>query len=581
MSYASQLAADQRTPVSLLRITLDSCDRTFGTSPCLASGSKCYNTRHTCVYTTAYLNTTGKVHRFTSNDAPLPFKDGERPYLLAVRPMPTEIDETRTITSRVQVQLLDEPDTDVGVDPYVSSRSSVQGTFWQKLLARNPNYKGRQVELLEGFTGEPEANFATKFVGFIERIYLRRGRVTLEVVDRIKDLTTIFWPPKLGLRLRLALADTDVVVNLEQHDDFAALPASGHILVNDEVIAYSSKSSTAYSLAVSARGEWGTVAADHDLGDRVGRAIYYSPRTAKNMLGQVMTDNGLVANVDYDLTALTAIGANLFPTPLLEGKLAKPERLDVLLFELAWHADSYMWVGEALKLTFTRKLPNQSGRIYHTLTDGANFVLHSISGDMKDEDRRTRVELYWNRDVLAEDNETPEDFRRLAVAWNAESESADLYDGQQIETVFSRWLYTTAESDLDAYVRKVNRFAVRQQMRLNEAPIEIEGQVELKDQDVHTGSWCMVSTDRLTDIHGNPLTNQRFVVIRREVIGNKIQLRLRRTSLRKFCIIAPSSYSSKTWATATEAERDYGAIANAAPNYGKMDQNGNDGYILA
>ena len=91
MSYDANLAAFSRTPITLVKLTLDYCTRTFGTTPCLATGTKCFNTIETCKFTTAFLNAAGQVYRFTSTNAPTPWNTGERPYLIGVKLLPNEI----------------------------------------------------------------------------------------------------------------------------------------------------------------------------------------------------------------------------------------------------------------------------------------------------------------------------------------------------------------------------------------------------------------------------------------------------------------------------------------------------------
>lgn len=62
-----------RTPIVLVVLSMDFCGRTFGVDPCLATGTKCFNTWPTCKYLTAYLKTT-KDYKFTSRAAPgIPF----------------------------------------------------------------------------------------------------------------------------------------------------------------------------------------------------------------------------------------------------------------------------------------------------------------------------------------------------------------------------------------------------------------------------------------------------------------------------------------------------------------------------
>lgn len=159
-----------RTPSTLIIITLDYCSRIFGTSPCLATGTPCYNTWPTCKYQSAYVNV-GKDYKFTLREKPVPFP-GPRPYLLNETYLSTEIkpDESITVDYRITLEFQDEPDSDIGIDPYVSQRSSVQGTFWRKLKARNNNYKGRFVKIKKGYidTGYIENDYVDYFIGVLE-----------------------------------------------------------------------------------------------------------------------------------------------------------------------------------------------------------------------------------------------------------------------------------------------------------------------------------------------------------------------------------------------------------------------------
>jgi hypothetical protein len=162
MSYDRETSKLSRTPVTLVVITLDFCALTYGVLPCTATGGpgeECYNTFPTCQDKQNYDRTT-KEYRFTSLDAPY-IKDA-RPYLDTIDWMQTEIKPgSLTIIGRSTLTMADEPDTDIGIDPYVENRSSVQGTFWKKLLARNKNYSGRRVEIYKGYTVEGSSVFIT------------------------------------------------------------------------------------------------------------------------------------------------------------------------------------------------------------------------------------------------------------------------------------------------------------------------------------------------------------------------------------------------------------------------------------
>lgn len=71
--YADQ---PQRTPITLVSITLDACGNVFGQSPCSATGEPCYNTFYTCKDRQNYLKAS-KEYLFSTAAAPaLPPESG-------------------------------------------------------------------------------------------------------------------------------------------------------------------------------------------------------------------------------------------------------------------------------------------------------------------------------------------------------------------------------------------------------------------------------------------------------------------------------------------------------------------------
>ena len=114
MAYFDEIAAISVKPVTLVVITMDFCDRVYGTSPCTASGPvgyECYNTRATCQDPANYLNTTGKKYKFCLKEGlnPLP---GEtvRPYLKErPRGRAAEIKPEANLTSNASLQLVFQP----------------------------------------------------------------------------------------------------------------------------------------------------------------------------------------------------------------------------------------------------------------------------------------------------------------------------------------------------------------------------------------------------------------------------------------------------------------------------------------
>lgn len=216
MTYSTELNKISRRKIDLLILKMDYCTLTFGVLPCTASGTPCYNTYPTC--TDGYVKGS-KDYKFINEGLPLSVVDdyyGAKPYIKDFNDLPTEIKEMDTVVKRLKINLYDEEDNDVGIDPYRDQRTNITGTFWKKFLTRNRNYKGRILELYEGFEGMLEADFQLKFAGSIDNIELGKGTVTIEAVDLLKKLSEVEYPLNQGISLNGAIGNYYEAFNSSQ-----------------------------------------------------------------------------------------------------------------------------------------------------------------------------------------------------------------------------------------------------------------------------------------------------------------------------------------------------------------------------
>ena len=56
-------------PLQIVEVVQPLCSRTFGSAPCLATGTKCFNTDATCTFVTALDLTQSVVMRFVAPSA--------------------------------------------------------------------------------------------------------------------------------------------------------------------------------------------------------------------------------------------------------------------------------------------------------------------------------------------------------------------------------------------------------------------------------------------------------------------------------------------------------------------------------
>ena len=199
-----------RVRAAVLELDIDRCRNTFGTSPCTASGTPCYNTFATCRDKVNFKRGV-QTYRFGLRGQPIPAGAQWRPYITTLRVAPTTVNPTKglAIRSRTTVNLVDEPDNDTEGDPYKSQRSTpAQGTFWTRFLARNPNAVGRAARLKRGFYAEP---FTDDY--FVTEHYIidavagpdDQGNVEITLADPLKLLDRATVPASTDGTLSVAL----------------------------------------------------------------------------------------------------------------------------------------------------------------------------------------------------------------------------------------------------------------------------------------------------------------------------------------------------------------------------------------
>lgn len=200
-----------RMPAVVVELDLDRCTLTHGTAPCTATGTPCYNTRGTCQDKPNYTRGTQTI-RLCSRGMPLPPGQTLRPYVLDVSAAVSEIDIEQGLARRgsLTLSLADEPDSDVEIDPYVATRSTpAVGTFWARLLKRNPHYPGRFARVRRGFVVSPWS-----WDTFLDELYVieaitgpdARGQVRVVLKDPLKLADRNKVPAPTDGKLTAALA---------------------------------------------------------------------------------------------------------------------------------------------------------------------------------------------------------------------------------------------------------------------------------------------------------------------------------------------------------------------------------------
>lgn len=471
-------------PIEVVEIIQPLCSRTFGTSPCLATGDKCWNTTATCKFLTALdlsrqliLRFVGQdVYDWQDNNINLLAENGNTlvteandpflidylfqpalaiPALVNYSTAPTVLNVASGSRDKsplgyravAQVNIRDFPWNDVGTDPYVSSRAYVperQGSFWSKWLVRNPYHVGYTLNIYEGLMGQP-LSAMTKREYVIEKIDQGKDGVSITAKDILRKVTdTNLTAPYLS-RGELAAAITNSATSLTiAGATLSDYPAQGYVRINSEIIHYTQIYETTGSnlfMGGLTRGLAGTTAAAHSQNDRVQRVIYYNSIAFHEILYDLLVTWGGIPASYIDLAAWAAEKTTYRPDYNFTAWLAEPSRIDDLAGEVCLQALANIWWDERIqKIVLKAVKPEPSP---YLLTDDDAIVAGSFSIREKPEERASQAHVYYLQRTPIPSVTEKTNYSRVSVYIDVQKQVQ--YGGEpQIRELYCRFVPTQA-----------------------------------------------------------------------------------------------------------------------------------------
>ena len=535
-------------------------------------GTECYNTFFTCKDKVNFDKTTEDL-KFTSFEAPIPFS-GIRPYIKKISSLPTKIENELTVRGRRKVEMVDELSDDINIDPYQSTRASVQGEFWKKFVARNPNYNGRPVAIFEGYLGLTEAQFEQRWTGTLGNITINNDVVMLSCVDNLAELEKLTVPDDIKANTLTALTDSQDYIGLDTilKADGTQIDAAGYVRIDDEVIQYASLNVPSNQLLGCTRGEFSTTAATHGEAVAVGIVKYYEPDNPFDIMQAILNDAG-IDNADIDTTAW-AYWKDWPKTDIdYSAIITKDDGVtgQDLFWEIANLVDVHVWQDEDQEITIRRNVANEPGRTYTDLTDTSNIISKTGNSDYNEQSRRTRFLMYWGKGTLADLTSIP-GYTEVDIAIDADAEGANGYNDIRDEVIFCRWFSKRylQEEIVERYAASLVRRKLLN--RSNAVPL-ISASVELKDEGLKTGDNVVLTTDEILQSDGNPITDN-YMIISRDKMEGRVNFQLVKFPKHRICFIATNGITD--YDSATDPERENGFVAN---ENGQM-PNGDPGYLI-
>lgn len=481
--------------VQIVEIDIDTCSRTWGVSPCMAAfGSgvvrKCYNTFATCQYKQAY-NKTVNTLRFIEPSYSV--KNGNYiPALVSVGGYAQEVNIAGYASNigglgkraSIDITLLDFTDRDTLTDKYWSQRMDgtaqtdepgydpiTRGTFWTKFKARNPNYAGRPLRVIQAHYDASGALVYDRVRNYVMDSIKgpgNSGRVTITAKDilALADDEKALAPAQNAGRLLEDIDDLVTTATLTPAGIGASeYPASGFATIGSEIVRFT-RSGDVLTLT---RGQKDTQAAKHNANDTVQVAFNVDRVRADTVIYQLLTQFGNIPTSWINLSEWTAEfdrwGANLY----LSATICKPEGVAKLVGEINQLGITVWWDEVSQKIRI--KLNHPPSETPDVWSDRNNII--SITQEDNDDERATRISLNTVQ-IDPTKGVSDDNFKRSYLAVFVDGEHPDMYGESRTKTINSRWLNHGADSTAWIIARRLlNRYQI--------APITFTVKVDYKD----------------------------------------------------------------------------------------------------
>lgn len=445
-----------REPLQVVEIIQPTCSRTFGASPCLATGVKCFNTDASCRFLAALDLTDEIVMRFVTPAAnrslPTGFQPGTAiPALMSVDTAPTVLnvgagnDNLSPLGLRAvaTVAIKDFPSNDVGFDPYLADRAydpMTRGSFWSKWLARNPYHVGFVLRIYDGYFGDALTDMIKREYS-IEKIDATRASVRITAKDILRKVTDNDLKAPALSPGALSLALTNVATTFQVAGAaLADYPATGWLRVGSEVMEYTGRALAGSNVEFTGltRGALGTTASTHSQFAQVQRVLAYIDTPFSDIIYDLLTVWGEIPASFINKPAWDAEFDEWRELYRFTGYVTAPESIQKLVGELCQQGLANVWWDERVQqIIFRAQRPNFAP---NTITQEGHIVADSLVVTEHPKDRASQVYVYYSprNPVLSLTDKSS--FANAEVFIDVDKERQ--YGETKVKEIFCRWVQT-------------------------------------------------------------------------------------------------------------------------------------------
>jgi hypothetical protein len=474
-------------PIRVVEIVQPLCSRVFGSSPCLATGDKCWNTDKTCKFRSA-LDMTDSLSLFFVEPGVYDWQTGAGAYqpataipsLVSYQAAPTVLNVASGSKNKgplgyravASVKIKDHPWNDVGTDPYIAGRSydpDALGTFWSKWLSRNPFHIGYTLRIYEGELGQALADMTMREY-VIEKIDAGRDGVSITAKDVLRRITeTGITAPALSpgeLSSDITIDAADIVIAGAVEADY---PASGTVRIGDELISYTLRTVVNADIVLTGctRGARTTEAATHSQEDRVQRVLIYTDTIFSDILYDLLTVWGGISTAYIDDAAWDAEAIKWRPDFRFDVVISVPTKIDDLAGEISLQSQSHIWWDER---TPTIKLKAQHpDEVILSASDDGDILAGSLSIKERPEERVSQVFVYYNLRGPTDDHTKSQNYTNAVVYIDVDAQQQ--FGGEvAIRELYCRFIQTDALA-INMAANYLNRFRnVRREITFSLGP---------------------------------------------------------------------------------------------------------------
>lgn len=428
-----------------IEIIVDRCSRTFGVSPCIATGEECYQTRNItndCKDPENY-NATTHTYIFGKPTGFFPHEIGALQNIRDISFTNSRAMPAKSVGAQAQLSVTfdDHPTNDVRLDPYYDQRAYIasdQGTFWGKFFAINPYIHQAKIKYKRWYGDQDYSEAETYNLYISDFSRDESGRVTIQAVDFTRLLyekNALCPEPSPGFLLS-DITDGATSLTLTPAgigDSYYA--ASGEIAVGEEAMTFT-RSGDVMTITRAARD---TEAKEHKAGEVVQVPKIWTSTKSSQIIHDLVTE---FSELDSSFTNVDDWNALLdeYPSELFTAYIPKPTETVKLINEICVDAGVILTPNiQTEKLLF--QPVTQLAATQNTFHKN-RMIEDSFASKTENRDRVSQVIVSYGVKSAFKNLKDPGNYYSHELRFLPEN----LYPKKAYKVFYSRWIPTGASS---------------------------------------------------------------------------------------------------------------------------------------